>query len=48
MDNEAAKIEALANEQQFLYEKYYQNKATKRDIKRIDEITSELQELNCF
>ena len=48
MDNEAAKVEALHNEQQRLYEKYYQDKATKKDIKRIDEITCELQELNCY
>lgn len=38
-------IKQLKYEQGLLYEKYYNGKATKKDIKRIDEITCELLEL---
>jgi hypothetical protein len=46
MDNETInKIKKLEWEQELLYDKYYEGKATKKDIKRIDEITNELLEI---
>jgi hypothetical protein len=38
-------INKLKLEQELLYNKYYIGKATKKDIKRIDEITSSLLEI---
>jgi hypothetical protein len=46
MDNKTInKIKKLEWEQELLYDKYYDGTATKKDIKRIDELTSELLEI---
>lgn len=39
-------LNELENERYYLYQKYYNGKATKKDIKRIDEITMHISELN--
>jgi hypothetical protein len=45
-DQTIERIYKLKLEQEFLYNKYYDGKATKKDIKRIDEITCILLEIN--
>jgi hypothetical protein len=45
MDNETIELlDELENERYYLYQKYYNDKATK-DIKRIDEITLHIMEI---
>lgn len=47
MDNETVELlDELENERYYLYQKYYNGKATKKDIKRIDEITMYIMEIN--
>lgn len=47
MDNETIELlDELENEKYYLYQKYYNDKATKKDIKRIDEITLHIMEIN--
>lgn len=47
MDDKTIKlIKKLEQEQSKLYNKYYNGEASKKDIKRIDEITMHLQEIH--
>jgi hypothetical protein len=45
-DKTINRIQKLKQEQSKLYNKYYDGLATKKDIKRIDEITCILSEIN--